>query len=234
MDKAQPSELVGLKPCPFCGGTSLSNMGDYISCETCNADGPYAGACAEAWNTRPAPQAIAADVIEAIECLTPTPEPCRLREAQDDGWWMIERDDAPFHPPIRPMYFMWDIEPGSAGCERGRHNWTGDWQKGARFATKEEAEAHTNGDPLLHVRDHAMMRLDSALSASPAEPEETTEIARLFHEAYERLAPQFGYETRRQSAVPWDEVPENNRRLMIATVSEVLAAMRSAAPIGGK
>src|SRR5690606_31383284 len=33
----------------------------------------------------------------------------------------------------------------------------------------------------------------------------------------------FGYETRRESAVPWDEVPEQNRSLMRATVAAVLA-----------
>lgn len=47
-------------------------------------------------------------------------------------------------------------------------------------------------------------------------------LARLFHETYERLAPEHGYETRRDSAVPWDDVPENNRRLMVATAFRVL------------
>lgn len=50
------------------------------------------------------------------------------------------------------------------------------------------------------------------------------EIARAFHEAYERLAPQYGYETREASAKPWDEVPENNRNLMIATVQALIDA----------
>lgn len=48
-------------------------------------------------------------------------------------------------------------------------------------------------------------------------------LARAFHEAYERLAPSFGYETRRDSAVPWEDVPEPNRSLMIAVAGEVLA-----------
>ena len=52
-----------------------------------------------------------------------------------------------------------------------------------------------------------------------------TRVARLFHETYERLAPSFGYETRKASAVPWDDVPENNRRLMIAVAAEILAAL---------
>ena len=48
-------------------------------------------------------------------------------------------------------------------------------------------------------------------------------IARMFHEAYERLAPEFGYRTREESAVPWDKVPAKNRDLMTATVGEVRA-----------
>lgn len=46
-------------------------------------------------------------------------------------------------------------------------------------------------------------------------------VARRFHEAYERLAPSFGYETRRESAVPWEDVPEANRLLMRAVVAEM-------------
>lgn len=49
------------------------------------------------------------------------------------------------------------------------------------------------------------------------------ELARQFHEAYERLAPSFGYETRKESAVPWDDVPEQNRSLMVAVCAEVLS-----------
>ena len=48
-------------------------------------------------------------------------------------------------------------------------------------------------------------------------------VARYFHEAYERLAPSFGYETRQDTAVPWDDVPEPNRSLMVAVAALVLA-----------
>ncbi len=48
--------------------------------------------------------------------------------------------------------------------------------------------------------------------------------AKAFHEAYERLAPSFNYTTRRESAVPWKEMPEQNRRLMIAVTDEVCRA----------
>lgn len=46
-------------------------------------------------------------------------------------------------------------------------------------------------------------------------------LARLFHETYERLAPTFGYATRKDSAVPWEQVPDRNKRLMIAVADEV-------------
>jgi hypothetical protein len=52
-------------------------------------------------------------------------------------------------------------------------------------------------------------------------------LAQLFHETYERLAPSFGYETRKESAVPWDDVPEQNRALMVVVVGEVLDALLS-------
>lgn len=48
------------------------------------------------------------------------------------------------------------------------------------------------------------------------------EIARAFHEAYERLAPDCEYETRMESRVDWDDVPANNRRLMIKVAAELL------------
>ena len=48
-------------------------------------------------------------------------------------------------------------------------------------------------------------------------------IARAFHDAYEELAPGEGWETQERSRKPWDEVPEANRRVMIATVKRLLA-----------
>lgn len=47
-------------------------------------------------------------------------------------------------------------------------------------------------------------------------------VAREFHDAYERLAPTFGYETREASRVAWARVPKDNRRLMIAVVDELV------------
>jgi hypothetical protein len=48
------------------------------------------------------------------------------------------------------------------------------------------------------------------------------EIAKAFHESYERQAPQFSYETREASAKPWEEVPANNKKLMVAVVQDLL------------
>lgn len=42
------------------------------------------------------------------------------------------------------------------------------------------------------------------------------QLAKLFHETYERLAPTFGYETRKGTAVPWEQLPPRNKNLMIA------------------
>lgn len=47
-------------------------------------------------------------------------------------------------------------------------------------------------------------------------------IARAFHEAYERLAPAHGYQTKRESATDWDCVPPPNKSLMVAVVDELL------------
>jgi len=48
------------------------------------------------------------------------------------------------------------------------------------------------------------------------------ELAKFFHETYEELAPNYGYTTRRSSAVPWEDVPEPNKSLMIAVAKRVL------------
>lgn len=47
-------------------------------------------------------------------------------------------------------------------------------------------------------------------------------IAKSFHETYERLAPDHGYETREASAVRWEDVPDNNKNLMISVAQELL------------
>lgn len=52
------------------------------------------------------------------------------------------------------------------------------------------------------------------------------QLARLFHETYEELAPDFNYETRKASAKPWEDVPENNKKLMIAVAERILSVKK--------
>ena len=68
------------------------------------------------------------------------------------------------------------------------------------------------GGPELPIPDHWNRR--PQLSAE--------ELAQFFHEAYEMLAPNFGYKTREASAVPWEEVPKQNKDLMVAVCQRVI------------
>jgi hypothetical protein len=52
------------------------------------------------------------------------------------------------------------------------------------------------------------------------------QLARAFHESYERHAVEHGYETRRASAVPWEIVPAKNRALMVQVAGEMLMRLR--------
>jgi len=56
---------------------------------------------------------------------------------------------------------------------------------------------------------------------------EDEKLARLFHDTYERLAPAFSYKTRKASAVPWADVPPNNKGLMIAVAHAVNDSIRT-------
>lgn len=48
-------------------------------------------------------------------------------------------------------------------------------------------------------------------------------IAAEFHGAYEAAAPALGYETREESRVPWEQVPDKNKAVMIETARDLLA-----------
>jgi hypothetical protein len=58
-------------------------------------------------------------------------------------------------------------------------------------------------------------------------PGEALDLARLFHDTYERLAPSFGYETRKDTRTFDPTTP--NGRLMVVVCGEVLAALASPA-----
>jgi len=70
--------------------------------------------------------------------------------------------------------------------------------------------------------DHRVVILEAGLQVKQMWTGDPEEIAKEFHETYERLAPDFDYETRAASAVDWKDVPEGNRKLMVATVTKLL------------
>ena len=52
------------------------------------------------------------------------------------------------------------------------------------------------------------------------------QLASLFHSTYERLAPAFGWHTKKGCNVPFEQLPQRNRALMIATCQTVLNALQ--------
>ena len=55
------------------------------------------------------------------------------------------------------------------------------------------------------------------------------QLAKKFHEAYEKLAPKFGYSSRFEGK-SFDELPENNRKLMVAVCEELLSMIDTPPP----
>lgn len=51
-------------------------------------------------------------------------------------------------------------------------------------------------------------------------------LAKLFHDTYEEYAPHYNYQTRPESSVPFEHLPENNRDLMIAVSETVLGEIQ--------
>jgi len=48
------------------------------------------------------------------------------------------------------------------------------------------------------------------------------ELARTFHKEYEKLASRFNYETRKETKGDWENLPNNNKQLMIAVAEAVM------------
>lgn len=51
------------------------------------------------------------------------------------------------------------------------------------------------------------------------------QLAELFHATYESLAPKYNYSTRISSRTSWENVPERNKAMMVATCKEVLRVL---------
>lgn len=78
------------------------------------------------------------------------------------------------------------------------------------------------------MAEHACIELQAAHLAAQAEWPSEEDVARLFHDEYERLAPSFGYETREDTRVFDANSP--NGQLMIAVCRNVRAALQSVRP----
>lgn len=77
--------------------------------------------------------------------------------------------------------------------------------------------------PIAEVRAAVVARRGSKMTDEELDAA-AEGIARAFHQTYETLAPSFGYATRKASAVPWEQVPDANKNLMIAVVRSLLEA----------
>jgi hypothetical protein len=119
------------------------------------------------------------------------------------------------------------LAEGAAAQERELNNLRA-WKEEALVSL---AKWHALGDVLLEICPLTLGD-DIAVELTRQVPERfkamtepgtlPEEIARKFHEAYERLAPAFGYATREASRKPWADVPAQNRDLMIAVCAEIL------------
>ena len=95
-----------------------------------------------------------------------------------------------------------------------------------------QVESMTSMSEAVNIRrDSIRVRAKKALgilddlklqNSNPSQPSSAEALAKIFHQTYERLAPKFGYKTREESARPWEEVPEENKKLMIAVCAEII------------
>ena len=81
--------------------------------------------------------------------------------------------------------------------------------------------------------DNSRAPLFRNIQLTPRLPWSPEETARRFHDAYEELAPTFGYSTRPESRMSWDRLSEPMRSLMIATVRAVFIERAADALDGG-
>jgi len=118
----------------------------------------------------------------------------------------IDPDDNPYREAASALaQFVYDVGTGTV------------LKRCARILGVEEDD--------LHMALAQCPHYVAAIFGPPREPAPqpgAEDLARKFHETYERLAPSFGYETREASAKPWEEVPEQNRNLMTAVCRELL------------
>lgn len=59
----------------------------------------------------------------------------------------------------------------------------------------------------------------------PNAPTPAEQLARMFHDAYERLAPDYGWKTQTVSRKQWEELPDGLRLLMLSVCEEIITAL---------
>lgn len=97
----------------------------------------------------------------------------------------------------------------------------------ARAAGREEGRRERDAELLKHgqINVGTVVGYEAGLEEGRREglalPDAET-LAMWFHDTYESLAPEHGYETRLSSREEWDRVPEQNRTLMVATAAHVI------------
>lgn len=52
------------------------------------------------------------------------------------------------------------------------------------------------------------------------------ELAKFFHDEYDKLAPRYGWRTQISTQVTFDQLPDNNRALMVAVCEQVVEEFR--------
>lgn len=125
-------------------------------------------------------------------------------------------------PDPGAQYPTFDGADASQRELNGAQGWFIRWRgPGGTYATavepvEDNAEPELNPDPTI-IRADETANSVFHLDASRAE-----RLAQLFHETYERLAKVAGYETRKESAVPWSKVPRQNKDLMVSVCAAIL------------
>jgi hypothetical protein len=124
-----------------------------------------------------------------------------------------------------------DPRPTALEAARG---WLAAWVHGSYWTCEEEAATNTYKTTMIAELAALITRREQGAVevAIPKVGKSDEDLARAFHETYERLAPKFGYKTRESSAKPWVEVPETNRNLMIAVCSVIRSEIEQEAKVG--
>lgn len=64
-------------------------------------------------------------------------------------------------------------------------------------------------------------------------PAQVDAVARAFHESYEMFAPAIGWDTQTKSRMSWDDVPSDNKQLMLVVVTDLLSRGIISTPVMG-